>query len=223
MAEPGEQAAAHPAPLHQLPQHLDHHHLEQAVDHHRAAAALLERFFEQQFKDGIAAIQIGQRQADEVGQRRTDRVEPAALEMKVGAGHVGAVPGIGMEAVRHRARIQQQAGNIDLHRLPAMADLQRTAPHQMQLAGLALSFETVDATQRAGMEHRGGDREAFEQDGETIGHDGTPDQAEEGRYVRSYRIQDLPARRLKPEQGLILRVGGSRRIPLPRQEQRNGG
>ncbi|KAG1077466.1 hypothetical protein G6F40_017073 [Rhizopus arrhizus] len=44
------------------------------------------------------------------------------------------------------------------------------------------------------MEHRGGDREAFEQDGETINHDGTPDQAALLQYDGSYRIHHVIGR-----------------------------
>jgi hypothetical protein len=174
MTQPGEQAATHFATFHQLAQHLDHHHLEQPVDHRRTPATLLEGFFEQQFQRCVAAIQIGQRQADEIGQRGADRVEPAALEMQVGAGHVGALLRVGAEAMRHRPRIQQQARHLDLHGLLAVADLQRATSHQVQLPGLILALQRVDAAQRTGMEHRGGDRETFKQNGETVDHDGTP-------------------------------------------------
>jgi hypothetical protein len=95
MAKPGEQAAAHFATFHQLAQHLDHHHLEQAVDHRRTPATLLERFFEQQLQRRVAAIQIGQRQADEIRQRGADRIEPATFEMQVRAGRPCRRPAAG--------------------------------------------------------------------------------------------------------------------------------
>lgn len=70
--------------------------------------------------------------------------------MQACAGHVGAVLRIGNEAVRQRPRIQQQARHLDLHGMRPMRDLERASPYQMQLAGLILAVQRVDAAQRAG-------------------------------------------------------------------------
>src|SRR5690606_345470 len=166
----GQQPAAHLALLHQVPQQLDHHHLEQAVDHGLAAAALVERLLEQQVQHRTRARQRLQRQAHEGRQRRHQRIAGAALEAQVGAGHVGAALGIAGKAVRQRPRVQQQARLADLHGAAAMADVQRTAPDQVQLAHAVKGVEGVDAAQRAGVEDLCAYREALQQDGESVAH-----------------------------------------------------
>src|SRR5690606_34786462 len=58
----------------------------------------------------------------------------------------------------------------DLHGAAAMADVQRTAPDQVQLAHAVNGVEGVDAAQRAGVEDLCAYREALQQDGESVAH-----------------------------------------------------
>ena len=72
-----------------------------------------------------------------------------------------------------------------------MADLQRATSHQMQLPGVILARQRVDAAQRASMEHRGGNRKAFKQNGKTVDHDGTLGKVERDQGDTSYRNHPL--------------------------------
>jgi hypothetical protein len=83
-----------------------------------------------------------------------------ALEPQVGAGEVRPASFFGDEAVRERARVQQQARLMHLRGDLAVVDDLHVAPaHQMQLAAV-LGGEVRDAAQRAGVEHLRGDAES---------------------------------------------------------------
>ena len=55
--------------------------------------------------------------------------------------------------MRHGARVEKQAGLLDLQRGVAVEHLQRPLPDQVQLADARLPFQRIDAAKRAGVEH----------------------------------------------------------------------
>ena len=153
VGEAGEHAGAHAVAFHQLAQHLNQHDFEQAVEHGLAAAVLSEGFGEQQFEHRLAAFELRQWQTDERRQRGCDRVRAAAFEAEIRANEIRAALGVGEETSRHRPGIQQQAGLADARGdLRAMADIDITGAHEMQLPAFTAAVDRRHATQRAHLE-----------------------------------------------------------------------
>jgi hypothetical protein len=89
--------------------------------------------------------------------------------------------------VRHRQRVEQQAGLGDPNGWSAAVnDLDHALANHVELAGIAIARQVVDSTQCPRVENAGGEGEVIQQDCQTIGHLDTPNQIIETNYIQKY-------------------------------------
>ena len=157
----GDEARTHARLLRvveQPAQQLDEDHLEQPIDQQAVPAAHPIGFGEQQFQRQIQAGNARQRQHHQRRQCAHEGAVDAAFEVQPGARQIGAFRRRIVEAVRQRARIEQQCRFIQTQ-VPGhlarmrVAYLQAAPPQDVQVSAL-IAVAVIRPTPEAAINRR---------------------------------------------------------------------
>jgi hypothetical protein len=150
------QAAVDQALLDGVAQQLDHHHLGQAIHHGVVAATRVEGLAEQQLLREVQPGQASERHQQPGGQRTQQGVLVAEAELDRGAHQLGALCGLGIQAVGGRPREEQHARLVE-HRAaaPGIGNAEGAAAQQVQMADTLPGVEAGHAAQRTAVKNPG--------------------------------------------------------------------